>query len=114
MTTVEFERGSFDAAVALYSIGHLPRDEHEGVFGRLARWLRPGGLLLASLPADEDTGSIGPWLNGVEMFFSSLGSERYAQILRDDGWQIVVARVDTAHEPDGDVRFLWLLATAAA
>src|SRR4051794_26773423 len=76
MTTVEFERGSFDAAVALYSIGHLPRDEHEAVFERLAGWLRPGGLLLASLPADEDPGSRTPWVDGVEMFFASLGSER--------------------------------------
>ena len=112
VTAIEFENGAFDGAMALYSIGHLPADEHESVFARLARWLRPGGLLLASLPADEDPGSTGAWLDGVEMFFASLGATGYEQILRDQGWRVITAHVGIANEPEGDARFFWVLAAA--
>jgi len=112
VTTLAFEDGAFDAAIALYSIGHLPAEEHAAVFARLARWLRPRGLLLASLPAHEDTGWTGAWIDGVEMFFASLGAARYEKILRDQGWRILEARAGVAQEPDGGAEFLWLLAEA--
>ena len=112
VTTVTFEDGAFDAATALYSIGHLPAQEHPAVFARLARWLRPGGLLLASLPAHQDAGWTGAWIDGVDMFFASLGAGRYEEILSDQGWRIVEARIGVAQEPDGGKEFLWLLAEA--
>jgi SAM-dependent methyltransferase len=112
VTSIEFDEGSFDAATALYSIGHLRPADHEPVLARLARWLRPDGLLLASLPAREDPGSTVPWIDGVEMFFASLGSGRYEQILRDQGWRIIEARVVDAREPEGDASFFWILAEA--
>ena len=37
-----------------YSIAHIPREEHAALFGEVARWLRPGGLLLA---CSERTGA---------------------------------------------------------
>jgi SAM-dependent methyltransferase len=114
VTAIEFDPDSFDAAVALYSIGHLPAREHASVFARLARWLRPGGLLLASLPADEDPGSRGPWIAGVEMCFASLGTAGYEQVLRDQGWQVIETRADVADEPEGPASFFWLLARAPA
>ena len=46
--SAEFEDGSFDAAVAFYSIFHLPREEHRGLFERIHRWLRPGGYFLCT------------------------------------------------------------------
>ena len=112
VTAIEFDNGAFDGATALYSIGHLPAKEHESVFARLARWLRPGGLLLASLPAEEDPGSTGAWIAGVEMFFASLGAARYEQILRDQRWRVIRARVGVAYEPDGAAAFFWVLAEA--
>ena len=112
VTTIEFDDDAFDGATALYSIGHLPPDEHESVFVRLARWLRPGGLLLASLPAAEDAGWTGEWIAGVEMFFASLGAARYEQILRDHGWGVIDARVSVADEPGGATAFFWVLAEA--
>lgn len=112
VTAIEFDDGAFDGATALYSIGHLPAHEHESVFGRLARWLRPGGLLLASLPAEEDPGSTVAWIGGVEMFFASLGATRYEQILRDQGWRVIDTRVGIANEPEGAAAFFWLLAAA--
>lgn len=112
VTTVELDDGTFDGATALYSIGHLPAHDHEGVFARLARWLRPDGLLLASLPAREDPGSTEAWIDGVKMFFASLGAARYEQVLRDQGWRVIRTRVCVANEPEGAAAFFWVLAGA--
>ena len=49
MATVEFAPGAFDLVTAFYSIIHLPREEHGELLRRVARWLRPGGGLIASL-----------------------------------------------------------------
>jgi SAM-dependent methyltransferase len=73
VTAIEFDKEAFDGATALYSIGQLPASEHESVVASNARWLRPGGLLLASLPPEEEPGSTGAWIAGVEMLFASLG-----------------------------------------
>ena len=47
MAEVEVAPGSFDAAVAFYSLINLPLSEQASVIGRVARWLEPGGRLLA-------------------------------------------------------------------
>jgi SAM-dependent methyltransferase len=47
MAAVEFEPGSFDAAIALFSLINLPLGEQPVVIGRVSRWLVPGGRLLA-------------------------------------------------------------------
>src|SRR5690242_4316804 len=44
-TQLDFPPASFDAVVAFYSLIHIPREEQAGLLGRMARWLRPGGLL---------------------------------------------------------------------
>ena len=44
---------SFDGIAALYSISHIPRAEHRDLFAKLARWLTPGGLFLATLGASD-------------------------------------------------------------
>jgi SAM-dependent methyltransferase len=47
MAAVEFEPGSFDAAIALFSLINLPLAEQPVVIGRVSSWLVPGGRLLA-------------------------------------------------------------------
>ena len=41
--SLQFAANSFDAIVALYSIIHVPREEHASLFARMHEWLRPGG-----------------------------------------------------------------------
>lgn len=52
MTSAEFAAASFGAVTAFYSITHIPRDLHSGLFLHIASWLQPGGILLASLGAE--------------------------------------------------------------
>jgi SAM-dependent methyltransferase len=55
MRTASFD-DVFDAIVAWDSVFHLPRTEHQAVFGRFRAWLRPGGRLLLSLGGSSEEG----------------------------------------------------------
>jgi SAM-dependent methyltransferase len=44
VTTSDFAVASFDAAVASYSLIHVPRGEHVGLFRSIARWLSTDGV----------------------------------------------------------------------
>jgi SAM-dependent methyltransferase len=111
MTRVQVAPSSFDAVTAFYSITHVPRDEHAELLRRIASWLKPEGVFLASLGADQSADWRGSWL-GVEMFFSHYGAEVNEQLVRQAGFNIVEATVVNQDNEDG--RFLWVAARLAA
>lgn len=106
---LSFPDGTFDGVVALYSIPHLPREEHAELLRRVARWLRPGGLFLASLGSGDGPDWTGQWL-GVPMFFSSYDAETNRRLLRRAGFDLLLDEVVEEREPEGTVAFLWVLA----
>lgn len=108
---LDFPGGSFDAVTAFYSITHVPRQEHEQLIGRIARWLKPGGLFLASLGARAGEDWTGEWL-GVPMFFSSFGADTNRRLLDEAGYTLLLDEVVSMlePEPEGEARFLWVLA----
>ncbi len=62
---------SFDAVVCLYMLIHLPLDEQPALLSRIARWLRPGGTLLAVAGHGAWTGTEENWLGaGAAMWWS--------------------------------------------
>ena len=70
MTAVVFPPASFDAVVAFYSLTHVPRDDVPPPLGRIREWLRPSGVLIATMGVEDDPGGIEhDWL-GVDMYFS--------------------------------------------
>jgi 2-polyprenyl-3-methyl-5-hydroxy-6-metoxy-1,4-benzoquinol methylase len=107
MTAVSFRPRSFDAVAAFYSITHVPREEHAALLRRIARWLKPHGLFIASLGAGECVDWMGEWL-GAEMFFSHYDATTYRQLVREAGLRIDHAEVvDQDHD---DARFWWVIA----
>lgn len=114
MTALDFEPATFDAVVAFYSLTHVPRDEQAPLLGRIRRWLRPDGLFLASMGADDEPGDVeADWL-GVDMYFSHFGAKANRRLVEKAGF--VVERSEVAIEPEDrhDARFLWVVARAAA
>jgi SAM-dependent methyltransferase len=103
--------GSFDAVVALYFFGHVPVDEQRELVGRIAVWLREGGLFLTTVGAGEAGEEVEPdWL-GAPMFFASLGGDSYIPLLRECGLAPLRDEVIVQQEPGhGDVAFHWVLA----
>ena len=61
---VSFPGQSFDAVVSLYMFIHLPMAEQAPLIGRIAGWLRPGGILLATTGHTAWTGTDPDWLGG--------------------------------------------------
>jgi len=64
-TGLDFPPGSFDAVVCLYALIHMPLDRQPRLLRDIARWLRPGGWLLAvagqdAWTAPRTTGSAAP------------------------------------------------------
>lgn len=114
LTELEFEDGSYDGIAALYSISHVPREEHPGLFEKITGWLRPGGFFLASLGVGGDPDWTGEWL-GVPMFFSSYDADANRQLLQAAGLTLVLDEVVSMKEQgEGQVAFLWVLAQKPA
>jgi SAM-dependent methyltransferase len=112
MTALTFEPASLDAVVAFYSLTHVPRDEQAELLGHIRSWLRPGGIFLASMGADDEPGDVEPdWL-GVDMYFSHFGARANRRLVESAG--LVVERSELAVEPEDrhDARFLWVVARA--
>lgn len=99
----------FDAVTALYSIMHVPREDHQALFRRIAGWLKPGGWFLASLSHVGGEDRTYEWL-GVEMFFSGFDADTNRRLVREAGFELEFGELAWIREPDHDVAFLWVLA----
>jgi SAM-dependent methyltransferase len=112
MTMLDIPAASFDAAVAFYSLTHVPRDEQGPLLERVARWLRPGGVFVASMGVDDDPGDVEhDWL-GVDMYFSHFGARQNRRLVERAGLKVEEAQIDAEPEDRHDARFLWIVARA--
>ncbi|GAB4485769.1 MAG: class I SAM-dependent methyltransferase [Anaerolineales bacterium] len=89
--TLDFPAASFDAAVALYSIFHLPRGEHGRLFRNIRRWLKPGGYLLATLASKPEEAYTQEDFFGTPMYWSNYGMSEYRAMLAEAGFEILSA-----------------------
>ena len=112
LTTLEYPPASFDAVVAFYSLTHVPRDEHAPLLARIRRWLRPGGLFLASLGVEDDPGTVEEGWLGVDMYFSHFSARVSRRLVETAGLVIEQADIVTEPEDRHDARFLWIVAHA--
>jgi SAM-dependent methyltransferase len=110
MAALGFPPASFDAVVAFYSLTHVPRAEQAALLGRIAVWLRPGGLLMATMGAGDAPDTVEPdWL-GVPMFFSHFDADTNREMVRRAGLDIADAEVLSEDEDGELVEFLWVVA----
>jgi len=110
MMGLEFPAGSFDAVCAFYAITHLPREEHGEMFAHIARWLKRGGFVLASLGAAPADGEVKDWL-GAPNYFSHAAPDESLRLLAACGLAIEeneLARQDLPGEEG--LPFLWVVA----
>lgn len=97
MSSLAFRPGTFDAIIAVYSIIHVPREEHEPLFRSLYDLLQPGGRLLAVLGRDDWVGRESDWLApGVEMYWSHFDADTSQRMVERAGFRTLDAQI----EPD--------------
>jgi SAM-dependent methyltransferase len=110
MTELEIEPASFDAVVAFFSIIHVPREEQPGLLAQIARWLRPGGLFVATMGARAtEDGYEEDWL-GAPMYWSHFDAETNLGLVEEAGLTIASSTLETADEDGAPVTFLWVVA----
>ena len=110
IATLERPAASADAVVAFYSLTHVPRETHPALFARIRRWLRPGGVFIASLGVEDDPGGIeADWL-GVDMYFSHFSARVNRRLLAAAGFDLERADVVVEPEDRHGARFLWVVA----
>jgi cyclopropane fatty-acyl-phospholipid synthase-like methyltransferase len=113
-TELELDAESFDAVVALYTFGHVPRERFPLVLDSVATWLVPGGHLLATLSCRDLPDDVqDDWL-GVPMFFAGFDVPTNLDLLGRAGIDVIeheVVEIDEGEE--GFVSFLWVVARRA-
>ena len=110
MTQLILEPRSLDAVIAFYSIIHVPRTLHTDLLSRVASWLRPDGLLVATMGATDSPGTVQEdWL-GVPMYFSHFDAPANRAMVQRAGFVIESAEVIEDDEDGRPVPFQWIVA----
>lgn len=97
-TELDFPLATFDAVVCLYALIHMPLAEQPDLIRRIARWLRPGGWLLATVGHAAWTGTEENWLGGpAPMWWSQADAPTYRRWLHQAGLTVAAQE----YIPDG-------------
>jgi SAM-dependent methyltransferase len=83
MATWDCGPATFDAVVSLYALIHVPLHDQRTLFPRLARWLTPGGYLLAIVGHERWTG-VEDYM-GAPMFWDHADAATYLDWLERAG-----------------------------
>ena len=88
----------------------IPRADLPGLLGAVRRWLRPGGILIASMGAQDAPDAVETdWL-GAPMFFSHHGTKKNRALGRRAGFELEEAVVEEEPEDRHAALFLWVVA----
>jgi ubiquinone/menaquinone biosynthesis C-methylase UbiE len=98
MSALPVDADQFDAITAYHAVFHVPREEHQAVYREFARVLRPGGVVLMTLPGGRYETVRRGWMGG-QMFFSTPGREQTLSTLRNVGFE--ETETTTATDPLG-------------
>ena len=110
MIQLGFLEGSFDAIAAFYSMIHVPRQEQADLLCKIRSWLRPGGLLVATMGAHSTEAYFNENFLGKPMYWSNFDSETNRRLVREAGLSIISAKEETADEFQKPITFLWIVA----
>jgi SAM-dependent methyltransferase len=106
ITSVEFEPASFDAVVSFFALIHVPVNDQPLLLLRIGRWLRPGGLFVATTGYWAWTGTEEDWLGGgVPMWWSHADVDTYRSWITEAG--LSVEREEFVPEDDGGHALFW-------
>jgi SAM-dependent methyltransferase len=110
MATLDLSPASYDLITAFFSMIHVPRTEHAGLLSRIHSWLRPGGVLIATMAAGMGgEGVEDDWL-GVPMYWSNWDATTNKRLVAEAGFDLLEAVEETELEGDTPVTHLWVVA----
>jgi SAM-dependent methyltransferase len=90
MTELAFPDGQFGGIVALYSLIHVPVAQQVPLIGKMARWLQPGGALLATVGHTAWTGTEDNWIVPcATMYWSHADTATYLAWFAEAGFTVL-------------------------
>jgi 2-polyprenyl-3-methyl-5-hydroxy-6-metoxy-1,4-benzoquinol methylase len=112
MIDLSFSPETFDAVVAFHSIIHVPRTEHPALLASIHRWLKPGGIFLATMTVTDYEGRDDDWEGwGAPMVWSHYDRETNVAMLSEAGFELRYAEPRTSKGTgDENETWLWVLA----
>lgn len=87
MATVEFPDATFDGICAFYSIIHVPRGEHQKLLGSISRWLKPSGVAVLVLGAQDWEGE--DTMHDTPMYWSHFNADENLRLLHATGLEAI-------------------------
>ena len=93
ITKPGFPDSVFDAICSYYAIIHIPREEHEALFLRFHRMLKPSGLAFLCLGAEDLETDVDENYLGTRMFWSHYDAGTNLRLIRGCGFEIVWSKV---------------------
>ncbi len=108
ITHVGFADNAFDAITAIYSLFHIPKDQHHDLFKKIYTWLKPGGKAFFTYATKEYTGNdvfdgYKEFL-GQRLYYSHDTLPALNRMLRKVGFEIEAKEYKTIAEET----FLWV------
>lgn len=86
--SLALEPGSVDLVTSFFAIIHIDRALHAEIFRRIFTWLKPGGVCLLSLGANDNPDDYQPDWHGAPMRWSHFDAETNVGLLEDAGFEL--------------------------
>ncbi len=110
MSRLELEASTFDGVVAFYSIINVPRQRQRALFESILSWLRPGGVMVASLATKGSQTWVEDDFLGAPMYWSSFDAETNVRMLGEAGFELESHEIVTQTFDDESESHLWVIA----
>ncbi|HVT12528.1 MAG TPA: class I SAM-dependent methyltransferase [Fimbriimonadaceae bacterium] len=89
MVTQDLGEALYDGVCSYYAIIHVPREHHRDILAKISRALKPGGVALLCLGANDIEEDYDDCF-GTTMFWSHFDSQTYLAILPELGFEIEI------------------------
>jgi SAM-dependent methyltransferase len=93
ITELSFPDATFDAICSYYAIIHIPRQAHAALLQHFYQLLKPSGLALLCLGAEDLESDIAEDYLGARMYWSHYDVETYLGLLSACGFELIWSQV---------------------
>ncbi len=109
MTELHFTDSTFDAICSYYAIIHLPREEHTPLLHTFYRIVKPSGLVLLCMGADDVKEDIDENYLGTPMYWSHYDADTNLKMIKECGFTIIWSKM-VVDSTDPAAKHLFVLA----
>lgn len=106
MTQLDFPAQTFDGVCSFYAIIHIPREEHYALLQNFYHMLKPGGLALLCLGADDLLDDMEEDFHGKRMYWSHFDAATNLSMLEEIGFDVILSKIVQDETYDGKHLFV--------